>query len=276
MRHIPRKRFGQHFLADTAIIAAIVDAIAPRSGDTMVEIGPGLGAITGPLAARVAKLIVIELDRDIVRRLQAGYADRIEIHSADVLAFDFARLPDNLRVVGNLPYNISTPLLFYLAGFAPRIRDMHFMLQREVVERMAAAPSTPAYGRLSVMLQLDFEILDLFGVSPEAFDPPPKVESAVVRMLPRPWSVPAGFDRAWFGEVVAAAFGQRRKTLRNSLGTLMANRGADGGHAAAAMARLGIDSGLRAENLGVAEFAALSVALSDALGSRLAERAAGG
>jgi 16S rRNA (adenine1518-N6/adenine1519-N6)-dimethyltransferase len=269
MRHLPRKRFGQHFLADPAVIDAIVEAIAPRRDDTLVEIGPGLGALTRPLLSRLDKLTVVELDRDIVARLEREFAGRVEVHSGDALAFDFSVFPQGLRLVGNLPYNISTPLLFHLLTFAPRIRDMHFMLQKEVVERMVAAPSTPAYGRLSVMLQLHFAMDNLFGVPPEAFDPPPKVESAVVRMQPLAAALPAGFDAGVFAGVVAAAFGQRRKTLRNSLGSLLNGRpGADAGGkaggngAAALLEKLGIDAGLRAENLGVADYVRLSVALS--------------
>jgi 16S rRNA (adenine1518-N6/adenine1519-N6)-dimethyltransferase len=274
MRHLPRKRFGQHFLVDPGIIAAIVEAIAPRSCDVMVEIGPGLGAMTKPLLARVGKLHVIELDRDIVLGLQRDYAaatgaGALEVHSGDALQFDFSAFPAGFRLAGNLPYNISTPLLFHLLEFRTRMRDMHFMLQKEVVERMVAAPSTPAYGRLSVMLQLHFEMHNLFEVPPDAFDPPPKVDSAIVRMLPLARALPEGFDSVLFGRVVMAAFGQRRKTLRNSLGTLLESQaggkktpGGCGNAAAELLEQLGIDPGLRAENLGVADFMRLSLALS--------------
>ncbi len=268
MRHLPRKRFGQHFLVDRGVIAAIVEAISPRAGEVMVEIGPGLGAMTRPLLARLDHLHVIELDRDIVARLQQEYAgapgagSKLEVHSGDALEFDFSVFPQGFRLVGNLPYNISTPLLFHLLSFSPRMRDMHFMLQKEVVERMVAAPSTPAYGRLSVMLQLHFEMENLFEVSPEAFDPPPKVESAIVRMRPLTRSLPHGFDAAVFAEVVAAAFGQRRKTLRNSLGKLLNSAPKAEAGAAQLLEQLGIDAGLRAENLGVADYIRFSAALS--------------
>lgn len=268
MRHIPRKRFGQHFLVDPAAIAAIVEAIAPRHDDALVEIGPGLGALTRPLMARVDKLAVVELDRDIIARLEHDYGGRLDVHSGDALGFDFSIFPPGFRLVGNLPYNISTPLLFHVLSFAPRIRDLHFMLQKEVVERMVAEPSTPAYGRLSVMLQMHFAMENLFGVPPEAFDPPPQVESAVVRMRPQTPTLPEGFDAANFAGVVAAAFGQRRKTLRNSLGKLLgqgeeARAGKSGeNQAAATLERLGIDPRLRAENLGVADYIRLSMALS--------------
>jgi 16S rRNA (adenine1518-N6/adenine1519-N6)-dimethyltransferase len=259
MRHIPRKRFGQHFLIDPGVIAAIVDAIAPSLDDVLIEIGPGLGALTRPLLPRVRSLHVVELDRDIVARLRREYAGRIEVHAGDALKFDFSVFPRDFRVAGNLPYNISTPLLFHLLQFASRARDFHFMLQKEVVERMVAAPSTPAYGRLSVMLQRHFEMDKLFEVPPEAFEPPPKVESAVVRMRPIAPALPEGFDRDIFAEVVAAAFGQRRKTLRNSLGKLLGETAAG-----AELQRLGIEPGLRAENLGVADYLRLAAALGRA------------
>ena len=222
MKHLPRKRFGQHFLTDLSVISAIVNAIQPQAGDRMVEIGPGLGALTGPLLARLAHLHTVEIDRDVVATLARRYpADRMSIHSADALAFDFGALAPaaapSLRVVGNLPYNISTPLLFHLATFADRIVDCHFMLQREVVERMVAAPGGRAYGRLSVMLQYRFAMAQLFDVPPESFDPPPRVQSAVVRLLPRPAIERNAEDEAMFGEVVMQAFGQRRKVLRNAL-----------------------------------------------------------
>jgi len=263
MRHTPRKRFGQHFLVDPGVIAAIVDAIAPAPDDVLVEIGPGLGALTRPLLPRVRKLHVIELDRDIVARLRREYAGRVEVHAGDALKFDFSVFPQDFRVAGNLPYNISTPLLFHLLAFASRTRDFHFMLQKEVVERMVAAPSTPAYGRLSVMLQLHFAMDKLFEVPPGAFDPPPKVESAVVRMRPIAPALPEGFDDAVFAEVVAAAFGQRRKTLRNSLGKLLGGTGAG-----AELQRLGIEPGLRAENLAVGDYMRLAAALNRARASR--------
>jgi 16S rRNA (adenine1518-N6/adenine1519-N6)-dimethyltransferase len=250
MKHVPRKRFGQHFLTDQAVIADIVAAIRPQAGDAMVEIGPGLGALTAPLAAVLRHLHVIEIDRDIIARLHQAYPPgRLSVHAGDVLEFDFSALPDELRVVGNLPYNISTPLLFHLARYAGRIRDMHFMLQKEVVERMVAAPGGGEYGRLSVMLQYRFDMQSLLEVAPDAFSPPPQVDSAVVRMLPRPQSRLTAASQAGLEQVVRRAFGQRRKTLRNSLAGLIE---------AGDYAALGIAPGLRAENLAVADFVAIS------------------
>jgi 16S rRNA (adenine1518-N6/adenine1519-N6)-dimethyltransferase len=266
MRHFPRKRFGQHFLVDPAVIAAIVAAIAPARDDFIVEIGPGLGALTRPLLKRVDRLAVIELDRDLVARLEQEHAAQLTVHQGDVLDFDFSVFPRDFRLAGNLPYNISTPLLFHLLAFAPRMRDMHFMLQKEVVERMVAAPSTPAYGRLSVMLQLHFAMENLFVVAPEAFDPPPKVESAVVRMRPQMRAVAEGFDAGKFAAVVGAAFGQRRKTLRNSLSKLLGaetdpKTGLKGEQGVGALLEgLGIEPGLRAENLAVADYIRLATA----------------
>ena len=249
MRHIPRKRFGQHFLTDQAVIADIIAVVRPQAEDAMVEIGPGLGALTAPLASALRHLHVVEIDRDIVARLQRAYApERLSVHAGDVLEFDFAALPRELRVVGNLPYNISTPLLFHLAGYAERIRDMHFTLQREVVERMTATPGRSEYGRLSVMLQYRFQMQLLLEVGADAFSPPPQVDSAVVRMLPRPQAQLTAVSPAAMEQVVRRAFGQRRKTLRNSL---------DGVLEAEDYAALGIASGLRAENLAVADFVAI-------------------
>jgi len=249
-KHIPRRRFGQHFLTDQTVIADIVAAIRPQAEDAMVEIGPGLGALTAPLAAVLRHLQVIEIDRDIVARLQRGYApERLSVHAGDVLEFDFAALPRELRVVGNLPYNISTPLLFHLARYAERIRDMHFMLQKEVVERMVARPGGRDYGRLSVMLQYRFDMELLFEVAPGAFTPPPQVESALVRMWPRPQAQLKAASEAGLAQVVRHAFAQRRKTLRNSLAGLLE---------AGDFAALGIAPGLRAENLDVADFVAIS------------------
>ncbi len=254
MKHIPRKRFGQHFLTDQSVIAQIVAAIRPQPDDAMVEIGPGLGALTAPLAAVLHRLHVIEIDRDIIARLQRAYPpERVAVHAGDVLEFDFAALTGELRVVGNLPYNISTPLLFHLAGYAAQIRDLHFMLQREVVERMVAAPGGGDYGRLSVMLQYRFGMEMLFEVPPDAFEPLPRVESAVVRMRPRPRADLAAANMAGLELVVRRAFSQRRKTLRNSLAGLLE---------AEDYAALGIAPGLRAENLSVAEFVAISNYLS--------------
>jgi 16S rRNA (adenine1518-N6/adenine1519-N6)-dimethyltransferase len=232
-RHVARKRFGQHFLHDPGVIRRIVDAIAPAPEDAIVEIGPGEGALTRPLLERSKRLEVIEIDRDLAAALSA---EGVRVHVADALAFDFGVFPRGVRIVGNLPYNISTPLLFRLARYAERVRDLHFMLQREVVERMVAQPSTPAYGRLSVMLQTRFRMEKLFRVAPGAFRPPPKVESAVVRMVPL--GVPLGCDDKVFEQVVREAFSARRKTLRNALSL-----------AAADSAELGIDAKLRPENL---------------------------
>jgi 16S rRNA (adenine1518-N6/adenine1519-N6)-dimethyltransferase len=237
------------------VIAAIVAAIGPQADDAMVEIGPGLGALTAPLCAALGHLHVIEIDRDIIAQLGRTYPPaRLSVHAGDVLDFDFSRLPQDLRVVGNLPYNISTPFLFHLTRFAGRIRDMHFMLQKEVVERMVASPGNGEYGRLSVMLQYRFDMESLFEVGPGAFSPPPRVESAVVRMRPRPRSQLAAASEAGFEQVVRRAFSQRRKTLRNSLSGLLE---------AADYAALGIAAGLRAENLAVADFIAIANYLAD-------------
>jgi 16S rRNA (adenine1518-N6/adenine1519-N6)-dimethyltransferase len=250
MRHIPRKRFGQHFLTDQAVIADIVAAIHPRAQDAMVEIGPGLGALTAPLCAALPHLHVIEIDRDIVARLQRAYPPaRLTVHTGDVLEFDFSALPAHLRVVGNLPYNISTPLLFHLARYAERIHDMHFMLQKEVVERMVARPGGADYGRLSVMLQYRYDMELLLEVGPEAFSPPPQVHSAVVRMVPRPPALLTAASQLRLEQLVQCAFAQRRKTLRNSLAGLLS---------AEDYALLGIDPGLRAQNLPVPDYVAIS------------------
>jgi 16S rRNA (adenine1518-N6/adenine1519-N6)-dimethyltransferase len=256
MRHFPRKRFGQHFLIDESVIAAIVAAIAPQAADSMVEIGPGLEALTRPLAAAVDHLHVIEIDRDIARRLRETTApERVTVHEGDALDFDFGRLGPGLRVVGNLPYNISTPLLFHLQDYVASIRDVHVMLQKEVVERMAAAPSSAEYGRLSVMLQYRFEIERILDVPAVAFRPPPKVESAVVRMIPHAQLPHRARDEGWLGKIVAAAFSLRRKTLRNSL---------RGYFSAADFERLGVNAGLRAQDLGVGDFVRLADAAAEA------------
>lgn len=246
MKHVAKKRFGQNFLSDSGVIRSLVDAIAPARDDLMVEIGPGLGALTQPLLQRLDHLHVVELDRDIIRWMQQQYAgNSITIHNSDALKFDFAALGKPLRVVGNLPYNISTPILFHLLDQVDSILDMHFMLQKEVVERMVAAPSTPAYGRLSVMLQYRLHMQYLITVPPEAFEPPPKVESAFVRGVPYASLPYPATDEALFAKVVLNAFGQRRKTLRNTLKGMLDDAG---------FTELGIDSQLRAENLGVADF----------------------
>ena len=252
--HKAKKKFGQNFLVDEQIIADIIRAIRPKADDNMVEIGPGLGALTRPLLKQLNTLHVVEIDRDIIARLKTDYPqDKIVIHEGDALKFDFAGLPAPLRIVGNLPYNISSPLLFHFSDYAARITDMHFMLQNEVVERMVAAPSTPEYGRLSVMLQYRFYMEKLIDVPPESFRPAPKVDSAIVRMVPIPADEITVKDEALFAKVVSAAFGQRRKTLRNTLKSRLGE---------ADFAQLGIDAQLRAENLGVAEFANITRLLS--------------
>ena len=251
MGHVPRKRFGQHFLHDPWVLSRIVDAIAPQAGDALVEIGPGEGALTRPLLARIPSLTAVEIDRDLATALVAEFLpERLRVIVADALDYDFSALPTGLRVVGNLPYNVSTPLLFHLAAFADRVRDMHFMLQLEVVDRMAASHSTPAYGRLSVMLQRRFRIQRLFKVAPGAFRPPPKVESAVVRLTPLPAAEVVPLDERLFGTVVTRAFGARRKTLRNALISLIDAQG---------LSALGIDPGLRPENVSPADYIRIAI-----------------
>jgi 16S rRNA (adenine1518-N6/adenine1519-N6)-dimethyltransferase len=244
--HKAKKSFGQNFLVDQTIIADIVRAIRPEADDNMIEIGPGLGALTRPLLQQLNKLHVVEIDRDIIARLKTDYPqDKIVIHEGDALKFDFATLAAPLRIVGNLPYNISSPLLFHFSDYAARITDMHFMLQNEVVERMVAAPSTSEYGRLSVMLQYRFYMEKLLDVPPQSFRPAPKVDSAIVRMIPIPADKIEVRNETLYAQVVSAAFGQRRKTLRNTLKAWLNETD---------FAELGIDAQLRAENLGVAEF----------------------
>jgi 16S rRNA (adenine1518-N6/adenine1519-N6)-dimethyltransferase len=222
MRHLPKKRFGQNFLHDAGVLQQIIEAIAPAQEDRMIEIGPGKGAMTARLLAQLNELHVVELDRDLVTLLQKAFANRgLIIHSADALQFQFDQLRTDerqLRIVGNLPYNISTPLLFHLAQYAPMIKDQHFMLQKEVVERMVATPGGRDYGRLSVMLQWRYQMSQLFVVPPQAFDPPPKVESAIVRMIPI--AQPLACEQHFLEQVVTTAFSQRRKVIRNSLGSL--------------------------------------------------------
>ena len=258
--HKAKKMFGQNFLVDQNIIADIVRCIRPDVNDNIVEIGPGLGALTRPLLKHLNKLHVVEIDRDIIARLKTDYPqDKIVIHEGDALQFDFATLGTPLRIVGNLPYNISSPLLFHFADYAARITDMHFMLQNEVVERMVAEPSTPAYGRLSVMLQYRFHMEKLIDVPPESFRPAPKVDSAIVRMIPLPAAEVPVRDEQLFAEIVAAAFGQRRKTLRNTLKPYLTE---------ADFKLLEIDAQLRAENLGVAEFARIANLLAGRTGKK--------
>ena len=251
MKHQARKRFGQHFLADHGVIEDIVAAIDPRPGEALIEIGPGLGALTQPLVERCKQLSVIELDRDLAARLRKNAA--LEVIEADVLKVDFAALArqrgGKLRVVGNLPYNISTPILFHLMPAAGEVQDQHFMLQKEVVARMAAAPANKDYGRLTVMLQWRYHIESLFDVAPEAFEPPPRVVSAIVRMLP--WPQPAVLDSALLQDLVQVAFSQRRKLLRHTLGHWLEARGFAGP----------FDVQRRAEEVPVAEYVALAQAV---------------
>jgi 16S rRNA (adenine1518-N6/adenine1519-N6)-dimethyltransferase len=250
MKHVAKKRFGQNFLTDQSVVGSLIDAINPRTEEIIVEIGPGLGALTKPLLKKINHLHVVEIDRDIVAWMQNEYAkNTITIHNVDALKFEFANLGENIRVVGNLPYNISTPILFHLLDNLSHIVDMHFMLQKEVVERMVASPSTPAYGRLSVMLQYHLAMEYLITVPPEAFEPAPKVESAFVRCVPHASKPNTASDYHLFYKVVLAAFGQRRKTLRNTLKGLLDDAG---------FTALSIDSQKRAENLSVAQFVAIS------------------
>jgi 16S rRNA (adenine1518-N6/adenine1519-N6)-dimethyltransferase len=244
--HRVRRRFGQHFLHDPRVLARIVEAINPASDDFIVEIGPGEGALTMPLLAQIKKIHVIELDRDLASRLSD---ERIVVHQADALDFDFGQFPRGMRLVGNLPYNISTPLLFHLARYADRVRDMHFMLQLEVVERMVAPPSTADYGRLSVALQVRFRMKKLFNVSKGAFRPPPKVESAVVRM--EPLADPPALEGTPFDDLLRGAFSSRRKQLRNALPL-----------AASDFAELGIDPSARPENLSPTDYVRIAQYLS--------------
>ncbi|MBC9070578.1 16S rRNA (adenine(1518)-N(6)/adenine(1519)-N(6))-dimethyltransferase RsmA [Thauera sp. CAU 1555] len=258
MEHRARKRFGQNFLSDPNIIRKIVDAIRPLPDDLMVEIGPGLGAMTEPLLERLDHLHVVEIDRDLIARLHQRWTpERLTVHEGDALKFDFGSLAGDgcpLRIVGNLPYNISTPILFHLAEFAEQVRDMSFMLQKEVVMRMVAEPGSEEYGRLSVMLQYRFRMGRLFDVPPGAFRPAPKVMSSIVRMIPLPREALGAHDEALLGEVVTAAFGQRRKTLRNTLREYLGE---------ADFAALGIDPGLRAERLAVADYVAIANHVAD-------------
>ena len=283
MKHIPRKRFGQHFLADAGIVDAIVRAIDPKPSDAMVEIGPGLAALTQPLVERLGRLTVIELDRDLAARLRSH--GQLQVVESDVLKVDFAELAremvqarfaagppqgktappggsqdtyvpgvgaNRLRVVGNLPYNISTPILFHLLGFVASVQDQHFMLQKEVVDRMVAQPCTSDYGRLSVMLQWRYEMENVLFVPPESFDPPPRVDSAVVRMVPR--AAAAAVDQGLLSELVQVAFSQRRKILRSTLGQWLEHKGFSGD----------FDVQRRAEEVLVAEYLAVALTLTAA------------
>ena len=253
MSHRPRKRFGQNFLHDPGIIARIVQAINPLPGDRLVEIGPGQGAITRPLLRAAGRLDVVELDRDLIGPLanQCRQDGELVIHNTDALSFDFCTLAPgaDLRIVGNLPYNISTPLLFHLLEQHGCIRDMHFMLQREVVERMAAPPGSSERGRLGVMLQYRCQVTPLFTIGPQAFSPPPKVESAFVRLTPHDTPPVDVLDERVFADLVRQAFSQRRKTLRNTLRRLLDVE---------EIRAVGVDPGARAETLGLEEFTALA------------------
>jgi 16S rRNA (adenine1518-N6/adenine1519-N6)-dimethyltransferase len=253
MKHIARKRFGQHFLSDGSVIEAIVHAIAPQPGQPMVEIGPGLAALTQPLVERLGQLTVIELDRDLAARLRTHA--QLRVIESDVLKVDFAALAQTLgapkiRVVGNLPYNISTPILFHLLDYVDVVQDQHFMLQKEVIDRMVARPSTSDYGRLSVMLQWRYAMENVLFVPPQAFEPPPRVDSAVVRMVPL--ANPPALDVSVLTEVVKVAFSQRRKLLRHSLGQWLQARAFDGA----------FDLQRRAEEVPVAQYTALAQAVA--------------
>jgi 16S rRNA (adenine1518-N6/adenine1519-N6)-dimethyltransferase len=256
VKHIPRKRFGQHFLVDGALIENIVAAIAPAAGQRMVEIGPGLGALTQPLLERLGEITVIELDRDLAAHWRTR--ENVKVIESDVLKVDIAGIEsarsatkniaigDKLRIVGNLPYNISTPILFHLLPFAGLIQDQHFMLQKEVIDRMVAKPATADYGRLSVMLQWRYEMENFLHVPPEAFDPPPRVQSAVVRMIAR--EQPAVLKPELLEEIVKVAFSQRRKILRHTLGRWLDEHGFKGE----------FDAQRRAEEVSVAEYVAIA------------------
>ena len=250
-QHIARKRFGQHFLTDGGIIDAIVREIAPRPGDPMVEIGPGLAALTQPLVERLGRLTVVELDRDLAVRLRDH--PQLDVIESDVLKVDFtavsAGLGNKLRIVGNLPYNISTPILFHLLDHVAVVQDQHFMLQKEVIDRMVAAPGSGDYSRLSVMLQWRYAMDNVLFVPPESFDPPPRVDSAVVRMVPL--ADPPAIDIALYGELVQTAFSQRRKILRHTLGKWL------DAHAFAGT----FDLQRRAEEVPVPEYVALAQAV---------------
>ena len=265
--HFARKRFGQNFLVDTGVIDSIVDVIRPQRGERMVEIGPGLGALTEPLIERLATpespLHAVELDRDLIARLTKKFGPLLELHAGDALKFDFGSLAapgekPTLRIVGNLPYNISSPLLFHLASFADRVIDQHFMLQNEVVERMVAEPGSKDFSRLTVMLQYRYVMDKMLDVPPESFQPPPKVDSAIVRMIPyAPHELPK-VDAGVLGDLVTAAFSQRRKMLRNTLSDYRERLDFDA---------FGFDLARRAEEVPVEEYVRLAQALEGAPGA---------
>lgn len=255
--HQARKRFGQNFLHDEGVIHQIVRAIDPQPTDKLIEIGPGMSALTQPLTQAVDQLTVIEIDRDLVAFLERKYRpEQLQIISADVLTVDFSQFGSGLRIVGNLPYNISSPLLFHLMQYADQVLDQHFMLQKEVIDRMVAQPGDAAYGRLSVMLQSRYRMVKLFDVGPEAFDPAPKVTSAVVRMRPLKADRLQAKDEAVFAQVVAKAFSQRRKMLRRVLADWAPQINWEA---------VGIDPTARAEQVSLAQYISLSDALTPLL-----------
>jgi 16S rRNA (adenine1518-N6/adenine1519-N6)-dimethyltransferase len=252
MKHVARKRFGQNFLTDDNVLYNIIAAIEPRRGEVMVEIGPGLAAMTALLLKELDHMHVVELDRDLVARLEKAYPrERLTVHAGDALKFDFGSIPvpagQKLRVVGNLPYNISSPLLFHLADYAQQVEDQHFMLQKEVVERMVAEPGSKTYGRLSVMLQWRYDMELMFVVPPTAFDPPPQVDSAIVRMIPK--RAPLAVDGARLEQVVQKAFSQRRKVIRNCVAGMFTE---------AQLVEAGIDPGMRPETVSLEQYVALA------------------
>jgi 16S rRNA (adenine1518-N6/adenine1519-N6)-dimethyltransferase len=253
-RHIPRRRFGQNFLVDPRYVARILDAVDPKPGENLVEIGPGLAALTADLISRAQRITAVEIDRDLAARLRESFgSSQLTLYEADALTFDFAQLGEGLRIVGNLPYNISSPLLFHVAKCVDRVRDLHVMLQKEVVARMTAEPATPDYGRLTVTLQATFQMTRLFVIPPGAFRPAPKVDSAFVRLVPLGDAKPAIADEALFARLVAAAFGQRRKTLRNALASICYD---------AAIRAVGIDPAARGETLSVTDYVRLANGLA--------------
>ena len=248
MKHIAKKRFGQNFLNDDYVISSIISIINPKPEDIIVEIGPGLAALTKPLLEKLPSLHVVELDRDIISFLKNNFSNNLIIHEGDALKFNYTFDNNKIRIVGNLPYNISTPLLFHLAEFE-NVVDMHFMLQKEVVERICAAPDCSDYGRLSIMLQYKFDCHKMLDVGKEFFTPAPKVESAIVRLKPKAREKWQDVDEKKLNNIVTAAFSKRRKTIRNSLNNIISSE---------TLATLGIDSGKRAENLTVAEYLKLA------------------
>lgn len=262
MNHRPRKRFSQNFLIDARIVGDLIKAVHPESGDNIVEIGPGMGALTRHLIERAGTINAVEIDRDLAGTLERQFGRNLKLHVVDVLQFDFSVLGERLRVIGNLPYHISTPLLFHLTRYRGRIADIHVMLQKEVVDRMIALPGGRDYGRLSVMLQYRFQMERLFDVGPECFKPIPAVASSIVRLLPLPRPVCAAKDESVLEHLVGCAFSHRRKTLRNALRDLAHPADFDA---------LGIDPGARAETLAVSDFVRLANRISERLCAERAE-----